>query len=152
VVVGEAFAAAHAFSPGDTIDATIHGQRQRLRIVGIGLSPEYVYEARPGETVPDSRRFGVFWMNERALAKALLLDGAFNNLIVEVGPGADQRAVMTEIDRLLAPYGGLVAYNRKDHLSARQVDDRIRVLSGFAVAFPTVFLSIADKPRKHANG
>jgi putative ABC transport system permease protein len=39
VVVGEAFAAAHAFNPGDTIDATIHGGRQRLRIVGIGLSP-----------------------------------------------------------------------------------------------------------------
>jgi putative ABC transport system permease protein len=143
VVVGEAFANAHAFNPGDTIDATIHGARQQLRIVGIGLSPEYVYEARPGETVPDSRRFGVFWMNERALAKALLLDGAFNNATVQVAPGADQRAVMTEIDRLLAPYGGLVAYNRKDHLSAKQVDDRIRVLSGFAVAFPTVFLSIA---------
>jgi putative ABC transport system permease protein len=142
VVVGEAFADAHAFNPGDTIDATIHGARQRLRIVGIGLSPEYVYEARPGETVPDSRRFGVFWMNERALAKALL-DGAFNNVTVQVAPGADQRAVMTEIDRLLAPYGGLVAYDRKDHLSAKQVDDRIRVLTGFAVAFPTVFLSIA---------
>jgi putative ABC transport system permease protein len=143
VVVGEAFAAAHAFNPGDTIDATIHGARQRLRIVGIGLSPEYVYEARPGETVPDSRRFGVFWMNERALAKALLLDGAFNNVTVQVAPGADQHAVMTEIDRLLAPYGGLVAYSRKDHLSAKQVDDRIRVLTGFAFAFPTVFLSIA---------
>jgi putative ABC transport system permease protein len=143
VVVGEAFANAHAFNPGDTIDTTIHGARQQLRIVGIGLSPEYVYEARPGETVPDSRRFGVFWMNERALAKALLLDGAFNNVTVQVAPGADQHGVMTEIDRLLAPYGGLVAYNRKDHLSAKQVDDRIRVLSGFAVAFPIVFLSIA---------
>jgi putative ABC transport system permease protein len=143
VVVGEAFAAAHAFNPGDTIEATIHGARQRLRIVGIGLSPEYVYEVRPGETVPDSRRFGVFWMNERALAKALLLNGAFNNVTVQVAPGADQRTVMTEIDRLLAPYGGLLAYNRKDHLSAKQVDDRIRVLSGFAVAFPAVFLSIA---------
>ena len=143
VVVGEAFANAHAFNPGDTIDVTIHGAHQRLHIVGIGLSPEYVYEARPGETVPDSRRFGVFRMNERALAKALLLDGAFNNVTVEVAPGADQRGVTTEIDRLLAPYGGLVAYNRNDHLSAKQVDDRIRVLSGFAVAFPTVFLSIA---------
>src|SRR5215831_8903968 len=43
VVVGAAFAGAHAFNPGDTIEATIHGARQRLRIVGVGLSPEFVY-------------------------------------------------------------------------------------------------------------
>ena len=142
-VVGEAFAAVHAFNPGDNIDATIHGARQRLRIVGIGLSPEYIYETRPGETVPDSRRFAVFWMNERALAKALTLDGAFNNVVAQVAPGSDHRSVMAEIDRVLSPYGGLVAYDRKDHLSAKQIDDRIRVLRGFSVAFPTVFLGIA---------
>src|SRR5215472_14823114 len=126
VVVGEAFATAHGFNPGDTIDATIHGARQRLRIVGVGLSPEYIYETRPGETVPDSRRFAVFWMNERALAKALTLDGAFNNVVAQVAPGSDHRSVMAEIDRVLSPYGGLVAYDRKDHLSAMRIDDRIR--------------------------
>ena len=143
VVVGEGFAAAHGLNPPDTIDATIYGARQRLHIVGIGLSPEHVYETRPGETVPDNRRFGVFWMNERALARALTLDGAFNNVVVRVAPGTDHRPVMAEIDRLLAPYGGLVAIDRRDHPSAKQVDDRIRVLNGFAGAFPAVFLSIA---------
>ena len=143
VVVGEAFAAAHSFNPGDTIDATIHGARQRLHIVGIGLSPEYVFESRPGESFPDSRRFGVFWMNERALAKAMLLDGAFNSVVARVAPGTDRGAVMAEIDRLLTPYGGLVAYDRRDHLSAKQIDDRVRVLGGFSIAFPSVFLGIA---------
>jgi putative ABC transport system permease protein len=143
VVVGEAFAAAHAFNPGDTIEATIHGARQQLRIVGFGLSPEYVYETPPGESVPDSRRFGVFWMNERPLATALTLNGAFNNVVAEVASGADRRPVMAELDRILGPYGGLVSYDRSDHLSARQIDDRVRVLRGFSVAFPTVFLSIA---------
>ncbi|HEY5893469.1 MAG TPA: FtsX-like permease family protein [Chthoniobacterales bacterium] len=143
VVVSKAFADAHGFLPGDTIDATIYGARQRLRIVGIALSPEFVYESRPGETVPDSRRFGVLWMNERELAKALDLDGAFNNVIVDVAPGAKDRDIMPEIDRILAPYGGLIAYNHADHPSARVIDDRIRVLRGFAVAFPAIFLSIA---------
>lgn len=44
VVMGEGFAQAHDFRPGDTIDATIRGARERLRIVGIGLSPEFVFE------------------------------------------------------------------------------------------------------------
>ena len=143
VVVGEAFANAHGFEPGDTVDATIHGARERLHIVGVALSPEYVFETRAGESIPDNRRFGVFWMNERELAKALDLDGAFNNVQVDIAPGANPRAVMAEIDRTLAPYGGLVAYDRSNHPSARAVADRLRVLRGFAVAFPTVFLSIA---------
>ncbi|MEI9896506.1 MAG: hypothetical protein WDN28_22265 [Chthoniobacter sp.] len=93
--------------------ATIYGARQRLKIVGIALSPEYVFEARPGETLPDNKRFGVFWMNERDLAKTFKLDGAFNNVLVKVAPGANPLSVMADLDRLLAPYGGLVAYARR---------------------------------------
>lgn len=143
VVIGEAFAEAHGFEPGNEIAATIYGRRQRLKIVGIALSPEYVFEARPGETLPDNRRFGVFWMNERELADAFQLDGAFNNVIVDVAPGVNVRPVMAEVDRVLAPYGGRVAYERRDHASATRLDDELRVLRGLSVAFPAVFLSIA---------
>jgi putative ABC transport system permease protein len=143
IVIGEAFAEAHGFEPGDAILATIYGARQRLKIVGIALSPEYVFEARPGESLPDNRRFGVFWMNERDLAKAFKLDGAFNNVLVKVAPGASPLAVMAELDRELAPYGGLVAYDRHDHPSAQRLSDELRTLRGLSVAFPTVFLSIA---------
>lgn len=143
VAVGEAFALAHHFEPGDTFEATLQGARQRFRITGIVLSPEYVYETRAGESIPDNRRFGVFWMRERELAKALDLEGAFNQVAVDLAPGADSRAVMAELDRLLEPYGGLGAYDHRYHASARQLDNRLQVLRGFAVVFPTVFLSVA---------
>ncbi len=143
VVVSEGFAEAHGYRPGDTIEATIYGARQRLSIVGIVLSPEFVFELAPGTVVPDPRRYGVFWMNERELSIALGLDRAFNNVILTVAPGSNVRAVEAALDRILAPYGGLVAYDRSEHPSARQVDDRIRVLGGFSVAFPAIFLSVA---------
>ena len=143
IAIGEAFANARGYEPGNEITATIYGARQKLKIVGIALSPEYVFEARPGETLPDNRRFGVFWMNERDLAKAFKLDGAFNNVLVKVAPGANPLGVMAELDRVLAPYGGLVAYDRHDHPSAQRLNDELRVLRGLSVAFPMVFLSIA---------
>jgi hypothetical protein len=40
-------------------------------------------------------------MNERGLATALTLNGAFNNVVAEVASGADRRAVMAEMDRIL---------------------------------------------------
>ena len=143
VVVGEAFADAHRFEPGNEITATIHGARQTLKIVGVALSPEYVFEARPGDTLPDNRRFGVFWMNERELANAFQLDGAFNSVLVDVAPGAANAPVMAALNRVLAPYGGLIAYERRDHASGKRLDDEINILGALSVAFPTVFLSIA---------
>jgi putative ABC transport system permease protein len=143
VIISEAFANSHGFRPGDSIDVILRGGRERLAVVGVGLSPEYVFEARAGEVLPDNKRFGVFWMNERNLATAYDMDGAFNNVVVDVAPGADTAPVMAELDRLLEPYGGLVAYDRRDHASAKQLDDEITQLNVMSLAFPIVFLSIA---------
>ena len=143
IVASEAFANAHGFRPGDVIDATIYGSREQMHIVGIGMSPEFVFESRVGEIIPDSRRFGVFWMNERALADAFNMRGAFNNVALALAPGADARAVMADVDRLLAPYGGRQAYDRGDHPSASLVEDELQGLRIGSIAFPVLFLSIA---------
>ncbi len=143
VLVGEAFADAHQFFPGAEVDAVLHGVRQRLRIVGTALSPEFVFEARPGETLPDNRRFGVFWMREGEVAAAFGLEGAFNSILLDVAPGCLMEGVLEGIDQILEPYGGLLAYARADHSSAQRLDDELRVVRGLSVAFPSVFLSIA---------
>ncbi len=143
VVVSEAFAEKNFLKPGDTVVAVINGRRDTLEITGIGLSPEFVFEARAGETLPDNKRFGVFWMNYRSLAVAYNLDGAFNDYCVDLAPGAPAGPVMSEIDRLLAPYGAYGSYTRRDHPSAQRLDDEIRVLHALSVAYPLVFLSVA---------
>lgn len=143
VVINHAFAMAHGFAPGHAISVVMHGAREDLRIVGTALSPEFVYETRPGETVPDNRRFGIFWMNERALARAFGLDGAFNSVVATLAPGGAVDAVKAELDRILGPYGGRVAHDRTEHASSKLIDDRIAILRGFALAFPAIFLAIA---------
>ena len=143
VVVGEAFAKANALQPGDSIAAIINGHRDTLFITGIGLSPEFVFEARAGETLPDNKRFGVIWMNYRAVAVAYDLDGAFNDICVDIAPGASAAPVMAEMDRILAPYGAAGALARKDQASAARLNDELRVLHALSVAYPVVFLSVA---------
>mgnify|MGYP000157908903 CR=1 FL=1 len=143
VVLGESFAKENGLDPGDSLVAVINGRRETLKICGIGLSPEYVFEARAGETLPNHKRFSVIWMNYRALAVAYNLDGAFNNVIVDLAPGAPPEPVMEEMDRLLAPYGAGGAYTRKEQASAQRLDDELRVLHSLSVAYPLVFLSVA---------
>jgi putative ABC transport system permease protein len=143
VVVGEAFATENGLKPGDSLVAVINGHRETLQICGIGLSPEFVFEARAGETLPDHKRFSVIWMNYRALAVAYNLDGAFNDICLDLSPGAAAAPVMAQMDRLLAPYGAGGAYLRKDQASAQRLDDELRVLHALSVAYPLVFLSVA---------
>ena len=143
IAVSEAFSDAHHLKPGDTISATLNGAKQTLRISGIVLSPEFVFEALAGAALPDNKTYGVFWMPYREIATAFQLYGAFNNVALTLAPGASEGAVIAAVDRMLAPYGGRGAYGRENHPSHRRVDDEIRVLQGLAVAFPLVFFSVA---------
>jgi len=70
VLVGEAFAEANKLKPGAAITMVLNGRRQTLHICGIVLSPEYIFESRPGSALPDNRTYGIFWMPYRELATA----------------------------------------------------------------------------------
>jgi len=143
VLVGEAFADANHLQPGDAIAMLLNGKRQELRVAGIVLSPEYIFESRPGAALPDNRTYGIFWMPYKELASAFDLDGAFNSLALTLAPGASERPVIAAIDRLLTPYGGRGAFGRADHPSHIRVSDEIRVLHILSIGFPVVFLGVA---------
>lgn len=143
VLVGEAFALANQLQPGDTVTMLLNGRRQTLRVAGIVLSPEFIFESRPGAALPDNRTYGIFWMPYAEVAAAFDLDGAFNFVSLALEPGAAEKPVIAAVDRLLEPYGGRGAYGRADHPSHIRVSDEIRVLRALSVGFPVVFLSVA---------
>lgn len=143
VLVGEAFAEANGLQPGDTVTMLLNGRRRTLRLAGIVLSPEFIFESRPGAALPDNRTYGIFWMPYRELAAAFDLEDAFNHVALTLEPGARERAVIAAVDRLLEPYGGRGAFGRADHPSDIRVSDEIRVLRALSVGFPVVFLSVA---------
>jgi putative ABC transport system permease protein len=143
VLVGEAFADANHLRPGDKIGLLLNGRREQFRVAGIVLSPEFIFESRPGSALPDNRTYGTFWMPYKEVATAFRLDGAFNYLALRLSPGAAERPVLAALDRLLSPYGGRGAYGRADHPSHIRVSDEIRVLHTLAIGFPIVFLSVA---------
>ncbi len=143
VLVGEAFAQANGLHPGDRIAMLLNGRRQQFQIAGIVLSPEYIFESRPGAALPDSRTYGIFWMPYKELAAAFNLDGAFNYVTLTLAPGASERPVIAALDNLLEPYGGRGAFGRRDHPSHVRLSDEIRTLRTLATGFPIVFLSVA---------
>jgi len=143
ILASEAFGTAHRFEPGATVAAIINGRRRNLTIVGFALSPEYVYSMPPGELMPDDRRFGVFWMERRALAAAFDMEGGFNDVSVQLMPEASSREVITRLDRLLVPYGGLGAIPRALQFSHWVLNSELTQLQTFGFIIPALFFGVA---------
>ena len=142
-IVNEGFALAHDLRPGDTVRAIINGRQRDLEIVGFALSPEFIYTIRPGELIPDDTRFGIFWMERRALATAFNMEGGFNNIALSLMPEASEQEVIAHVDRLVRPYGGLGAIPRALQLSHWSVDNELRGLQSVGIMIPIIFLGIA---------
>jgi putative ABC transport system permease protein len=143
VIASEGFVIANKLNPGDQIPAVINGRLRRLTIVGVALSPEYVYTIRPGEMVPDDKRYGVFWMDRQALAAAFDMEGGFNDVALALSPGVDPDAVIDRVDRVLEPYGGLGAIPRSLQLSNWTVQNELNQMQTFGVLLPVIFLTVA---------
>ncbi|MCZ6795996.1 MAG: ABC transporter permease [Planctomycetota bacterium] len=143
VILGEAFAEAHDFRPGDEIVAIINGRRKRLRIVGVALSPEFIYQIRPGALIPDFEHYGLLWMAQHPLSIAYDMDGAFNDVVLTLTADARLEDVIERLDGLLEPYGGRGAYGRQDQLSHRFLNEEFRSIEAMATVLPAIFLSVA---------
>jgi putative ABC transport system permease protein len=143
VLASEMFSEAHGLNPGDRVTAIINGRRRPLTIVGVALSPEYVYTIRPGELFPDSRRFGIFWMGRRGLASAFDMEGGFNDVSLRLANEASTTEVIERLDRLLEPYGGLGAIPRVQQVSAWTLENELTQLQTFGFLIPFIFLGVA---------
>ena len=144
VIISEAFALANGLVPDDWIGAVINGRRKALRVVGIGLSPEYVYEVQgSGSIFPDNLRFGVIWMSRDALGAAFDMEGGFNDLSVALSPEARERDVIDRMDLILEPYGSAGAFGRDSQISHKFLSDEILGLSVSSNVTPAIFLGIA---------
>lgn len=143
ILADESFVKAHNLSLGDSLTVIMNGYRRTLNIVGVVLSPEYVYSIAPGAVMPDSKRFGVFWMSRRSLEAAVNMKGAFNDISIKTQRNIAIEDVLSQVDGILKPYGGLISFTRKDQLSNFFVSNELKQLQSMGSLAPVIFLSVA---------
>ncbi len=140
VLLLESFARGANLAPGDELDVVIAGHELDLRVVGLVLSPEWVFPMEGGMMPGD---FGVVWMTRDALASATGKHGAFDSVTFRLTPSADRREVIEAIDRELARWGGGGAFGRDKQVSNRAVSNELDQLESMATKIPAVFLLVA---------
>ncbi|HNT86526.1 MAG TPA: FtsX-like permease family protein, partial [Candidatus Hydrogenedentes bacterium] len=144
VIVNERFALHNGLALGDRIDVSIESRRYPLRIVGLALSPEYVYMIRNvQELVPSFERFGILWVPEPFAETALDMREACNNIIGVVDEIAVLDGVLDRAEQTLESYGVFAKTKREDQISNRFLSDEIKGLGVSARIVPAIFQGIA---------
>lgn len=144
VILSEDFAEKNGLGLGGNIDVTIEGRRHTLRIVGFGLSPEYVYIIRNiQEFIPAPERFGILWVPEDFAEDAMQMHAAFNNIIGSVEDSSQLDRILDSADALLDSYGIFAKVKQEDQISNRFLSEEIKGLGVTAKVLPSIFLGIA---------
>ncbi|MGZ5214707.1 MAG: ABC transporter permease [Caldimonas sp.] len=140
-LVSEGFAQAHGLKPGDTLSALINGRRRTLVVTGHALSPEFIFAGLWG--MPDTRGYGIFWIDRETLEAAYDMKGAFNRVAIKLAPGASEQAAVDGVTRLLSPYGGREAHGRTEQTSHAMLDNEIKEQRVLGTVLPAIFLGVA---------
>ena len=145
VIVNDAFARKHNIYPGQWLTLILNNRQQELFVVGTAISCEYVYLVSPGGFVPDPEHFGVFYLKHRYAEEVFDMNGAANQVVGLLAPEFREHpeALLDQAERLLAPFGVLNKYPRRDQSSNRFLSDEIRGLGIFSSFMPVIFLIVA---------
>lgn len=138
------FAEANGISVGDEIAIILRGRKVTVSISGLATSPEHVYAIASGELVPDEKRYGVVWMNERPLSQIAGWEGAFNEAVFRVSAGSGLSGIIAEIDQRLFAFGAIGAYSREDQISDAFLTSEIDQLQTLGRVIPPVFMGVAS--------
>lgn len=138
-LVDEGFAKARQVGPGDPVTILLNGRSETFRIVGIGLSPEFIFAGVAG-SMPDPKSFALLWVDEDRLAASFDMQQSFNHMSVKLMPRASENDVIRELDALLARYGSGGAFGRGEQLSHRALAQEIDQQWVLGMVLPGVFL------------
>lgn len=143
IVLLASFAETHGLVLGASVPAVLNGRLRQLEVVGWGLSPEFILPMAEGDIAPDDERFAIIWMGEESVASLYEMQGAFNDVVFDLQPGATEAATIDAVDVILDPFGSNGAYGRDDQLSSSAVDSEMAQLETFATVVPAIFLAVA---------
>ena len=129
---------------GDTLGVVMNGSLRSIRVTGLATSPEFIYPMPPGGAlIPDDERFAVLWMDRRGVAPIFRMEGAFNDVVIRVNPGASEREVLAGVDAVLEPYGGRGSVGRDLQPSNFILEGELEQLRQFSTVVPVIFLGVA---------
>ncbi len=145
VIVNEEFARSHRLHPGQWIRLVLNNRRQELFIVGTAISSEFVYLLNSGAIVPDSKRFGVFYLKQSYMEDVFDFRGSANQVLgrLSVAAHGNPRETLRRAEQTLSDFGVFTTTPLEDQPSNKFLTQEIQGLRSFGFITPCMFLAAA---------
>lgn len=132
-VIERSFAAAHGLSVGDKFVVDPHNFPAEFRVVGIGLSPEYLMPtANPDMLIPNRGSLGVVFASSRKLSE-MFVEPLYNEVSFRFEPGADPEKTSHAVIAALSALHIERAMPRSSNFGFRYVEN---ILGGSRIFMP----------------
>lgn len=142
-VISEGFFNAHKLSLGESVEVNLNGKKIKLKIVGVGVSPEYIMALPPGNPMPDDFHFAIIWVQQSLLEMRFDMKGAFNFLVLNISKNSTESEIIPVLEKKLNKFGALNIYSRKQQVSNVYVNEELKQLQVQATILPIIFFLVA---------
>jgi putative ABC transport system permease protein len=128
---------------GDVLTLRVGGERQKVRIVGIVSSPEYMYAIPEKGALPVKADFAPIWVAQHDAEEIFGRADAITEVAIRIEPGADIDAVIDGVETVLEPYRVLETVTQAQQPSAFGINSEIDQMRTMAFALPALILLIS---------
>lgn len=143
VLFEKRFAEYHGYRVGDRARLLVDGDERDYWIVGLAVSPEYIYPIASKEyLLPSPSTFGIAFLRRDQAEEMLGAWGLVNDLAVTCQPGRCA-AIMGQVERMLQPYGSKAPEPREDQPSYYALNADLEAFRPMAMFFPAFLLFTA---------
>lgn len=129
------FAKENNYKLHDKIELDINSQRVEKEIIGLCYSPEYIYNTKNGELLPDHKNTGFAFINRQGAENLSVIP---NNQLLVTGNGNVENIIKDTFGT-----EGITLISQKDHLSYSIICDEITQHKEIGLIFVVLFLFIA---------
>ena len=129
------FANENDYKLNDTLTVDVNGHEIKKVIVGFCYSPEYIYNTKNGEMLPDHKNNGFAFVNEQFVSD--LLPVSYNQLLI-TGKGDIEKSVKDILGS-----NNITIVEKNNHPSYSMISDEITQHKEIGLIFVAVFLFIA---------
>lgn len=129
------FANENDYKLNDTLTVDVNGHEIKKVIVGFCYSPEYIYNTKNGEMLPDHKNNGFAFVNEQFVSDLLPL--SYNQLLIK-GKGDIEKSVKD-----ILGYNNITIVEKNNHPSYSMISDEITQHKEIGLIFVAVFFFIA---------
>ena len=144
ILLESSFAGYHGLAAGDSLRVMSQGEPVDLLIRGLVRTAEYILPARNKQNfMPQPRTFAIAYASHDTAVSLLGLPEPYNEVAVELEPGADREATIDLLAARVAPAVVTGTVVREDQTSNAALQMDLEGFREMALAFPLLFFGAA---------